>query len=459
MIRKTVLACLGVGALLGCGSSKVPELPEKVVGSCNYTNNFSKLPECRDYHGEWSEAAVQDDCASWESTAEIGQVCQTGTVFGHCIFTRENGLYIRVAMAGSDPEKCGSTQRGCELFGGGKFVASSVCGGVVSESSGTGLPTWQPPVLTCVDPKPGEPPGMSEGGKVCTWELISGATEPGRKFKDYASCDRVLTQRPYYYAKPADNSTRADERLNDPTYATELSWVKSQIEAAACVCCHSSTAPEGPGNWFYESEGNFINTFFPRGLAMGAGWIDTVGFGAYPPEQNNGFTRATPENPGHGIFPTTDDARMRRFFENELAYRGFTRDDFKDEPYGAGPLDDQRFYQPQACKNGEGVQADGTLKWSGGKARYLYVLEANSSSPAVPPNLDTPTGTLWRVDVPVEGNPMSSGTVRYGVLPAGQTQKFPQEMAPRALESGQSYYLYVTADVAIPITRCLFTAP
>jgi hypothetical protein len=150
---------------------------------------------------------------------------------------------------------------------------------------------------------------------------------------------------------------------------------------------------------------------------------------------------------------------MRRFFENELAHRGFTQEDFKDEPYGAGPLDEQRFYQPQACKNGEGVQPDGTLKWSGGKARYLYVLEANSSSPAVPPNLDIPAGTLWRVDVPVTGNPMSSGTVRYGVLPNGQIQKFPQEMAPTALESGKSYYLYATADVAIPITRCLFTAP
>jgi hypothetical protein len=31
--------------------------------------------------------------------------------------------------------------------------------------------------------------------------------------------------------------------------------------------------------------------------------------------------------------------------------------------------------------------------------------------------------------------------------------------APQALVSGQQYYLYVSADVMLPITRCLFTAP
>lgn len=112
-----------------------------------------------------------------------------------------------------------------------------------------------------------------------------------------------------------------------------------------------------------------------------------------------------------------------------------------------------------ACENGEGVGADGTLTWRGGKARYVYVLEADATSPTVPPNLDLPEGTLWRIDVPVDGTPVSSGAVRYGVVPTGLSQRFPASGQPDALRSGRTYYLYVLADIIIPITRCLFTAP
>jgi hypothetical protein len=31
--------------------------------------------------------------------------------------------------------------------------------------------------------------------------------------------------------------------------------------------------------------------------------------------------------------------------------------------------------------------------------------------------------------------------------------------APAALAPGQTYYLYVLADIGIPLTRCLFTTP
>jgi hypothetical protein len=235
--------------------------------------------------------------------------------------------------------------------------------------------------------------------------------------------------------------------------------VRSQIEATACICCHSTRSPRGPSNWYVESPGNFINSFHPRGLAMGAGWINTVGFGAYPPEQNNGFSRATPERPHDSIFVTTDPARMARFFESELLHRGYKREDFANQTYGAGPLDTQRFFRPSACENGEGVAADGTITWRGGKARYVYVLEQEATSPTVPPNLDLPQGTLWRIDVPAEGTPVESGTVRYGTVPTGTSQRFPASGQPAALQSGKQYYLYVLADLIIPITRCLFTAP
>jgi hypothetical protein len=443
--------------LAACGKPKVPVVPAQVVGTCTYVNGFSRGNECRDYHGTWSEDALRADCREWQGEVAIGARCNLGELYGHCVLTKPNSLFIRVSVPGNEASRCGSSIRGCELFGGGAFDPQPICGGTVVDTGGTGLPTFQQPVLTCKAPMPGEAPGRSANGEVCTWEMISGATEPGRKFEQYASCDRVRTQRPYYGAPTAENATREDTRLNDSAYVTELNWVKEQITATACVCCHSTSAPRGTSNWYVDQPGNFINGFYDRGLAMGAGWIDTVGFGAYPAEQNNGFSRATPDRPSDSIFVTTDPARMKRFFEAELSFRGKTRADFAGQTYGAGPLDDQRFYTPKACENGEGVAADGTLKWSGPAARYVYVMEG-TQAPGVPPNLDVPVGTQWRFDVPSEGSPVASESVRYGAIPEGAVQKVPVSGSPAALVPGQQYYLYVLQDIAIPVTRCLFTA-
>lgn len=443
----------------GCGKNDVPIIPEEIVGSCRYQNRFSRGDECRDYHGAWTEEKAREDCDDWGGALTLGQACNIEQVLGYCIFEKD-GLYIRTSLPGSDPDACGSTLRGCEFFGRGAFEAAPICGGVDPDQGGgvTGLAVFQQPVLQCKDPKEGEPPGRSAGGKVCTWEMISGATEEGRRFEDYASCGRVRTQRPYYPVPAAPNATRSDPRMEDPTYRAEHAWVQGQIQSTACVCCHSDKAPQGPSNWFMESQGNFINSFFDRGIAMGAGWIDTVSLGAYPKEENNGFSRATPEDPFHTIFVTTDDARMRRFFEAEAAARGLKREQFAGQ-IAAGPLDEQLRFRPSACTRGEGVTEDGRVVWRGGAARYVYVLEESATSPTVPPNLDLPKGTLWRIDVPVEGTPVASGSVRYGQLPAGMTQRAPLMGAPPALEKGRRYYLYVTADLIQPITRCLFTAP
>ena len=82
----------------------------------------------------------------------------------------------------------------------------------------------------------------------------------------------------------------------------------------------------------------------------------------------------------------------------------------------------------------------------------------DASSPTVPPNLDLPDGTMWRVDVPWDGGePIASGEIGYGQLPAGMSQRYPADGAPTGLVPGMQYYLYVTRDVGIPITRCLFT--
>jgi hypothetical protein len=194
-----------------------------------------------------------------------------------------------------------------------------------------------------------------------------------------------------------------------------------------------------------------MDSFYDSGLALGAGWVDSSAFGAFDPTDNNGFDRV------HSGFPTTDPARMKAFFVAELAHRGKTQADFPNAPAFGGPLVDQQRFKPSACAKGEGVGSDGKLHWTGGPARYVWVLDAESANPTVPPNLDLPTGTLWRVDVPWEGVPVRDGFT-YGAAPAGATQRFPaQGASPKALEPGKTYYLYVAADVGNPITRCTFT--
>ncbi len=458
------LALFGLASALafscgGCGEKgPLPDKPSTLAGHCVYVNGFSKREECREYRGsKWAADEAANDCKGAGSTLQEG-ACVYAETLGECALGGEE-KYQWLTFPGNDAELCGSTKRGCEFFAGGIFGPSALCGSVDAGTS-TGRPVFQWPEQVCKAPLAGEAPGKDPNGQVCTWEMISAATEEGRKFENYASCDRVRTQRPYYAVPTATDATREDTRLNDPVYAAEVTWLRTQIEATACVCCHSTQAPEGTSNWYVDQPGNFINGFFSRGLAMGAGWINTVGFGAYPPEHNNGFVRADEAHPERSIFVTTDEARVRRFFEAELAYRGMTKADFANTPYGAGPLDDQRFYKPSACEAGEGIAADGTMTWTQGAARYVYVMEADSSSPGVPPNLDMPAGTLWRIQVPFTGNAVASGSLKYGVLPEGFAQLAPADYAaPKALVSGKQYYLYVMADIVLPNARCLFTAP
>jgi hypothetical protein len=457
------LLLLGLcGALwVGCGGGKspVPEKPAENVGSCTYVNGFSKRTECREYRGaEWTEADATQDCKNQNSSIELGKICDYAEQVGQCVLGKA-AKYTWITFPGNDKNQCSSSKTGCEFFGGGIFSPSALCADVPPGTGGTGLPTFEWPDQVCVPPKPGDTAGKGPNGQICTWQMISGATEEGRHFEEYASCDRVRTQRPYYGAPTAPDATRDDARMQDPAYTAEVSWVKSQIQATACVCCHSTAAPKGTSNWYVDQPGNFLNGFHNRGIAMGAGWINTVGFGAFPPEQNNGFFRSTPSTPNDTIFVTTDPERMKKFFLAEAAARGMKPEDYAATPYGAGPLDDQRFYQPGACTSGEGVHTDGSITWQQGPARYVYVMNADSPSPGVPPNLDLPPGVQWRIDVPYTGEPIASGAVKYGTIPPGFVQRAPATGAPAPLVSGQRYYLYVLADIAIPNTRCVFTAP
>lgn len=436
-------------ASTGAGSTGGDEV---VLGHCVYTNAFTKGDECREYVGAgWVQADADADCAEVAGTPGAGS-CDYPSTLGTCDLKGPPDAFVRLVFPGADAGLCQATRTGCELFAGGTFTPSPLCEDPGEPPPDPDANVFQWPTLQCIAPLPGEPPGMSEGGDVCTWTMISGCTEEGRKFVDYGSCEPVLTQRPYVPVPPNPPPAVPDTRLEDPVYAAEQAWVTAQVEACACVCCHqTSVTPAGAGVWDIEGQGNWVNTFSPYGLAFAGGFIDSSLLGAYPAAQNNGFDRATT-----GL-PTTDAARMAKFFAEELAYRGMSPADFAGLDPTPKPFYDQSIYEPGACTADEGISATGEIRWSGGWARYVYVLAADAANPGVPPNLDLPAGTLWRLDAESDGPPFASGAIRYGELPESTRQGFPAMGAPAPLAAGQTYYLYVLADIGVPITRCLFT--
>lgn len=439
--------------LAGCTTPEVV-LRGESIGSCSYVSSFSGLPECRDFHDATEEEA-DAHCADDGATFEPGVVCNVEEILGTCTYEAD-GFQIRTTVEGTDASTCGSNRFGCETFAGGVWEPAANCDGtdelVVLDDP------WPWPELVCADPLQGEPPGES-AGQVCTWQVVSGATEAGRNFSDYAECDVIRRQRPYSSVPANARADEPDARMEDTAFVAEVDWVRGQLASASCECCHSELAPDGPSVFSIDFEGNLANQMSDRGLAIAAGWIPTIGFGTYAAEDNNGFSRNSVDHPEYSAFPTTDQARMVAFFEGELAHRGVERSEYADDTYGAGPLDEQLYYEAQKCTPEEGIDADGLLRWAPGRARFVYVLEKGSLAPTVPPNLDTPDGTLWRIDLPPDGDPVRSETITYGVVPEGMTQAWPADgSAPPALELGKEYYLYVTADVMFPISRCVFTA-
>ncbi|MDP2307470.1 MAG: hypothetical protein Q8P18_15695 [Pseudomonadota bacterium] len=440
--------------LAACGKgATVLEGPP--IGSCAYTSPFSGELECREYYSAEVEYA-ETDCVELLSTFEPEVSCNVAELMGTCTYS-DDDVQIRTYVEGDAPDRCGTNKFGCEFFANGAWEPGANCEG--NDEVAVLENPFPQPVRVCVDPIDGEPAGQSEGGQVCTWEVVSGATEDGRSFTDYAECDSVIRQRGFSAAEPDARSLEEDVRMGDTTYVADVDWVRTQIRAGACECCHASAKGVGAAVFDADVDGNLMNQFHDNGLAMGAGWIPTVGFGTYPPEENNGFWRSSPENPNLSVIPTTDPDRIIAIFEAELEHRGLTPADFAGLTYGgAGPLDEQRAFVPDACSEEEGVAPDGTIRWLPGRARYVYVMEADTITPTVPPNLDTPDGTLWRIDVPEDGAPVFSETVVYGQVPAGLTQAWPASGAPEPLVEGRQYYLYASADVLFPISRCLFTA-
>ena len=67
----------------------------------------------------------------------------------------------------------------------------------------------------------------------------------------------------------------------------------------------------GPASGILKPRESGQIRFTTRGLAMAAGWVDSA-LGAHAAMDNNGFSREAT------ALPTTDVARMVKFFEGEL---------------------------------------------------------------------------------------------------------------------------------------------
>lgn len=457
--RLTRLAPLPFAAALlaACPAAEPddPSLPASIFGHCVYEDAMSGSEQCKELRGDgWTEALATEECARNEATLSEGPCpFPPEDRLGACLLTREVDRVVRVVVPGDDADRCNVTQNGCEVFGGGTWAPDAVCGGDVDLDDLYDAENYAvPPYETCVDPLD-DVPGQSADGKVCTLTLIGACTEEGRSYPDYGTCADVRTQQPYYPVSPSSFYDEPDPRLVDPGYVEELEWVRAQANACACACCHSDQAPEGASIWNTSVSGNWVNTFTDFGIAFAAGVVDSSLLGSFGPGENNGFTRLLA-----GV-PSTDEPRMKAFFEAEMAWRGLTAADFEGVGRIPAPFDEQDLYEPGPCEEGQGITESGALRWTGGRARYVYVLEEGSANPGVPPNRDLPPGTLWRVDTVPPAAPMKTGEVLYGEVPPGTQQAFPDDGPPAALVSGRTYLLYAQTDLMLPSTRCLFTAP
>jgi len=457
-MKRSLFILFALASLTSCQEPEIDPNIGAPIGRCLYVNGFSGRAECKDYLGSnWTDEAIEDNCSSpvpgsEPGVYEAGLACDRAEILGECFIDSGTVASATIVFPGIEGDSCSGLAMGCG-FAGGDFVPASACGGEDSNYDSGPAHPFTPFTQVCVDPIGGEAPGQGPDGQVCTWEAISGATEEGRKYTDYASCDPVLTQRPYWAASVEVDTPADDPRYNDKPWNREYAWATQQVESTACICCHTAEhAPEtGPSDWHLDVDGIWTDSLDDDGLAVLAGWIDSTAFGAFAPEENNGFARLLT-----GV-PTTDSVRMKTFLEGELERRGLIESDFaNDAPFG-GPLADQLAYEPGLCNERNGVDENGLVTWSGGPVRYLYILQGGSDSPGVPPNLDFPEGTLWKLDVAPQLNPIPSG-IQYGTTPGDAFQAWPEQGNPPQLVSGETYYLYALMDIALPLTRCLFVA-
>lgn len=431
------------------------------IAHCQFTNPFSREAECKEYTGaDWSPASARDDC-------DVGQykqpgifkagACEEFPTLGRCEISSYFGQDYRLLLGGDNADFCSTTARACTNFLGGQFVSSETCAdrAVPTEPISSTPFVFHWPTRTCQAPLEGEPAGSGPDGQVCTWSLISACTEPGRQYSDYGDCEIVKTNRPYYPVPGRAVAGDDDPRLKDEAYLRDSEWIKSEVKACACVCCHTEKGTRGAAKWSVDAGPLWTDTMSDTAISLFAGYVDSSALGSFDPAENNGFDRI------RSALPTTDVERTLAFFRAEFNRRGIEESWAEGINDIGGPLIEQREHVPGACAGEATLEADGTIRWSDERgARYVYVLAEGSVNPGLPPNFDLPEGTLWRVSLPVEGEPLASGKVRYGITPEGALQTHPIDgSTPPPLQSGTRYYLYILNDVAVPLARCIATLP
>ncbi|HEX2872056.1 MAG TPA: hypothetical protein VHP33_12385 [Polyangiaceae bacterium] len=304
-----------------------------------------------------------------------------------------------------------------------------------------------PPFIDCREPLDGVP-GNGPDGEVCANVAISGCTEEGRYYPDYASCDVVLTQRPYAPLPPLTQPTPADDpRLDDADYMGELAWAKQQVEASACTCCHDSRQVPS-SQWDVAAEPIWLDTLSNSGLALFSGLADSSTLGAFPAGDNFGFDRS------YTGIPSTDGERMRAFMLREMERRGVSVEEAKAVPPFGGPIYANYNANPTRCTAEQGIDSDGVVRFPD-DARYVYVLEAGTKNPGVPPNLDVPEGTLWRLDVLPNAEPIRAG-FHYGDTPPGSYQHTPAATPAPRLYFATTYHFVVIKYVGLTSVNCTF---
>ncbi len=314
------------------------------------------------------------------------------------------------------------------------------------------------PQQVCVDASTLDVPEGAElvDGQLCVWDLFSGAVPEGMNFSDVSSCEAPWTQGPPWFAQPTRVYESPSSLLNDDAWVAEATWVQSQIHATGCSCCHASSSGSGNTSGFdFDAPGVWTDSMTNSQLIMSTGYNDLHKlFGEVPAEQNHGFARS------ETLWPSTDPDRLKAFFDSEFARREGSQADIAASDAAFDALFGQVIADRSACvEEFEGVRADGTVYWNGDTpVRQVLVMEADAQTPAFPPNLDRPEGTLWALYVDFDGTPIENGALRLGDVPEGTTQKVPAEGPAPVLQDGVTYTIFASEDIMVGrVLNCTFT--
>ena len=314
------------------------------------------------------------------------------------------------------------------------------------------------PAKICVDADTLDVPAGAElvDGQLCVWDYFSGAVPEGMSFSDVSSCEPPWTQGPPWFTKPERVYESPKSLLNDDAWVAEATWVQSQIRASGCSCCHSSSSGSGNTSGFdFDAPGVFTDSMTNSQLIMSGGYNDKHKlFGSIPAEDNHGFARE------ETLWLSTDAARLKAFFESEFDRREGGQADIDASDAAFDALFGQVVAERSDCVTEfEGVGPDGTVYWNGpAPVRQVLLMETDAATPAFPPNLDRPEGTLWALYVDFEGTPIENGALRIGEVPDGATQVVPENGPAPVLEEGVSYSIFASEDIMVGrVLNCTFT--